>query len=99
MIIAWMMLASTGIFVARYFKFMLADVTFCKIKFWFLLHRPLMICVTLISIASFIIILWGVEWKWVDPDESVIFAHSIFGTVTIGLAIIQVIISGLIFIE
>ncbi len=94
-----MMFASTGILVARYFKFMLPDVKLCKIKFWFLLHRPLMVCVTLISIASFIIILWGVEWKWVDPDESVIFAHSIFGIVTIGLAIIQVIIRGLILIE
>ena len=91
MIIAWILFASTGIIVARYFKFLLPDVKLCKVKFWFLLHRPLMVCVPLISIAAFIIILWGVGWAWVPlQDDTIIFSHSIFGIVTISFSIIQV---------
>ena len=57
-----MIFASTGILVARYYKFMLPDVELCNVKFWFVIHRPLMMCVPIINIAAFIIILWGVGW-------------------------------------
>jgi hypothetical protein len=91
MIISWMLFASTGILIARYFKFMLPNFKLCNLDFWFILHRPIMISVTIISVLGFISILWHSNWQWVSLSNSVIvFVHSIFGIVTICLSIVQV---------
>jgi presenilin-like A22 family membrane protease len=63
-----------------------------NVQFWFFIHRPLMISVPIISIASFIIILWGCNWSWIDNSEQLNFAHSIIGIITISFSVIQVII-------
>ena len=49
-----------------------------------------MIFVVINSIVSFIVILADLNWKWVDSASPVSFAHSIFGILTVGLALIQV---------
>ena len=91
MIIAWMIFASTGIIIARYFKFLLPNTKLCNLQIWFVIHRPMMMCVPIISIAAFILILWEADWQWISLYESTtFFTHSIFGIVTIGLSIVQV---------
>jgi hypothetical protein len=90
MIIAWMVFASTGIIIARYYKFILPNAKPCDVQFWFFLHRPLMVCVPIISVAAFIIILANLDWTWVETENTIMFAHSIFGIVAIGLSLIQV---------
>ena len=91
MIIAWMLIGSTGILIARYFKFIFPDKNLFKIQIWFIIHFSLMISVPIISIMSFLIILSNKNWQWLQvTDSSVMFVHSIFGIVTIGLAFIQV---------
>lgn len=91
MIIAWLFCASTGIIIARHFKFLFPTKKICDLKIWFVVHRPLMILVAVISIVAFIVILAYKEWSWLDTEDAVAFTHSIFGIVTIGLAVLQVI--------
>jgi hypothetical protein len=88
MVIAWMFMASVGILMARYMKFI--PYEFFELKFWFVIHRPMMISVVVFSIVGFILILAQVGWKWIDPAEKLNFAHSITGIVTIFLANIQI---------
>jgi hypothetical protein len=88
MVIAWMLMASIGILMARYMKYLPYEIF--KLKFWFVIHRPLMILVVLLSIIGFILIFAQVGWKWIDPAEKLNFAHSITGTITIVLANIQI---------
>lgn len=89
MVIAWVLLATTGILAARYYKYIFPDVKLCKIDFWFHIHRPLMILVPVISLISFIVILSQLNWNWVSSSSSIGLAHSIFGIFTITLSIIQ----------
>ena len=62
------------------------------LPFWFFLHRPIMILVTLITLTSFVVILADTNWKWVAASDStsVKFTHSIFGIITVCLTIVQV---------
>lgn len=90
MVIAWIFFASTGILLARNYKYLFPNAKLCGLEFWFVIHRPFMIIVSLISITAFIVILSELDWKWVTTDEPLNFAHSIFGIVAIGLPIIQV---------
>ena len=50
-----------------------------------------MIFVPICSSVAFIVILADLEWKWLETTQLTNFVHSIFGIVTIGLSIIQVI--------
>ena len=90
MVIAWILFASTGILVARYYKHLLPSKMYCGVKFWFVLHRPIMISVPVLSLIAFLVILSDLDWQWVETSEQLNFAHSIFGIVTISLSIIQV---------
>jgi hypothetical protein len=88
MIIGWMVLASTGITIARYYRDTFSHIT---PKFWFFLHQPLMITVTTTSIIAFLLILSQLNWSWVSrSDGTVEFVHSIFGVLAIIFAIMQV---------
>ncbi|CAF1122033.1 unnamed protein product, partial [Brachionus calyciflorus] len=92
MIFAWMFCVSTGIILARYYKFILPSIKIQKMLFWFQAHRALMIFAPICSITAFLVILADVGWKWVETTSKVSFVHSIFGIVVIGLSIIQVLI-------
>lgn len=96
MVISWIVLAPNAILFARYFKFIFPSVKPCNIQFWFHIHRPFMMCVTLASLAAFITILWDNKWSWVDYEIDMIeFIHSIFGICTIGFSVIQMILGTL----
>jgi len=65
-----------------------------NIQFWFFIHRPLMICVPLLSISAFIVILYQLEWTWIDSSVNKLnFAHSITGIVTISFSVVQVVVA------
>lgn len=91
MVIAWIFFASTGMVFARYMKFLLPGKKVCGSKIWFLIHRPFMIIVVVISITSFLVILSAKDWKWISSIKPLSFAHSIFGIVAISFSIFQVI--------
>jgi hypothetical protein len=92
MAIAWMFFAVTGIVFARYYKFIFPNLKLFKIDFWFNIHRPVMIFVSVVSVAAFLLILYDLEWKWVDyaTVSKTTFAHSVCGILAIGLAFLQV---------
>lgn len=56
-IAVWVLLVSTGILVARYFKTLLEDKKPMGVNVWFFIHRPVMVLAAVLSIASFILIL------------------------------------------
>ncbi len=74
----------------RYFKYILPNIKCCNIEFWFHIHRPLMMSVSLCSICSFVVILWDFNWMWISPRPSFEFVHSISGIVTVSLSVFQV---------
>ncbi len=74
----------------RYYRFMFPKFKLFKRDCWFLVHFPCMLLVPIMSIAAFVVVLYYNKWKWVEPSNSVGFAHSIIGIVTIGFSIIQV---------
>lgn len=71
-----------------YFKYIKRKM--CGFDFWFAIHRPCMIAVTLLSLAGFIMIFYQKNWTWVDPKSTKSFIHSLCGATTICLALIQV---------
>ena len=90
MIIAWVLFASTGILVARHFKHLYENISFCGIKFWYLVHRPLMAFVFLLSIIAFLVILSDLNWAWTSAPKGTAYAHSILGILTIVAMFFQV---------
>ena len=60
------------------------------VKFWYFVHFPVMFSVVIISIASFLVILASINWTWVPQIHTTSNVHSIFGTFSISLSIIQV---------
>lgn len=90
MVIAWLLLASTGILFARYYKHIFPNTKPFGIQIWFHIHRPFMIATEVLSIIALLIILSDLGWKWVSSQLKVAFAHSILGILTICFAFIQV---------
>jgi len=90
MIIAWMFFVPNAIIVARYFKSLFPEKKLLGTKIWFTIHRPSMIFSVVITLVSFIVILTHLNWEWIKSDESLNFAHSIFGIFVICAAVIQV---------
>ena len=90
MVFAWILLSSTGIIIARYFKHLLPNSKPCGVQMWFFIHRPIMVLVSLISLGAFIVILLNNKWLWVTSGNKIAFAHSMFGIFTICLVILQV---------
>jgi hypothetical protein len=91
MILAWILFASIGMLFARYYKFILPKVVVHKTNFWFLVHRPLMTLVAILTVIGFILILADLGGSWVDNDISdATYAHAMFGIFTVIFVIIQV---------
>ena len=89
MVLTWCLLVPIGILFARYFKYLLASNTCCNVPFWFVIHRPLLVISPIIAILAFIIVFSVLNWKWVDSVLTLDFVHSIFGIITIVLAVVQ----------
>lgn len=89
MIFAWILFASTGILIARYFKPSWPEQKVCGKAIWFAIHRPVMISVVVLTIIGFILILVYTKGTWVPKSLAREFAHSIIGIITIIFAISQ----------
>ena len=90
MVIAWVLFATTGILIARYYRFLAPNSEICGVSLWFVLHRLIMLVSTSLSIAGFLIILSQLNWNWVSMNNKYIFSQSIFGIVAIGISVLQV---------
>jgi hypothetical protein len=89
MIIAWILFASTGILLARYYKFIFPETKISGVAFWFFIHRFVMSLVPVLSIVAFVLIFAQLKWNWVRAGFKTDFMHSIAGAVTIGLSVLQ----------
>lgn len=83
MIIAWVLCASVGIMMARYYKPMWVDTKACGQKVWFQVHRALMLAAMFISLIAFILILIEKDGLYVLPEELPKKAHPIIGLIAI----------------
>lgn len=89
MIFTWIALVSTGIIIARYFKESWTGKKFCGEAVWFALHRLLMCSVSLLTLISFILIVFYKQGTWTSKSSQPEFAHSIVGIFAVTFAIIQ----------
>jgi len=89
MIFAWIVCASTGILVARYFKRTWSNRKICNKAIWFAIHRTLMACVAVLTVISFILILIYKQGQWASKLHQGEYAHSIIGIIVISFAFVQ----------
>lgn len=89
MVFTWIMLVSTGILVARYFKRAWPDRKICSKAIWFAIHRTLMSTAALLTLISFVLILVYKKGQWVFQANRREFAHSILGILVVSFAVIQ----------
>ncbi|XP_072017628.1 uncharacterized protein [Amphiura filiformis] len=92
MVVAWLVLASIGITMARYYKPMAPGKKYCKKPVWFAVHRFVMVSAFLLTVAAFIIIFISVggfierqQDSESGPDTR--FLHALLGTLVTFLAI------------
>ncbi|KAJ8274443.1 hypothetical protein COCON_G00090680 [Conger conger] len=84
MLVAWMTAATTGIFIARYFKPCWPDWTILQQKAWFQFHRSLMILVVLLTATGFVLpFIYRGGWS------SRAGAHPYLGCTVMTLAVLQ----------
>ncbi|KAF2351088.1 Cytochrome b561/ferric reductase transmembrane [Trinorchestia longiramus] len=87
MVAAWVGAASSGIFIARYFKQTWKNYKTCNIDQWFHCHRFFMILTWSLTMVAFGLILWHVNgWTKIPADTN---PHAYIGVVSIGLCFIQ----------
>ena len=89
MIFAWIVLVSTGILIARYFKRSWADRKLCGKAVWFAMHRTIMTSAALLTLISFVLILVYKRGEWVSKVNRREFTHSIIGIIVICFALFQ----------
>jgi hypothetical protein len=89
MVFTWIVLVSTAILIARYFKRSWKDRKICGKAVWFAIHRTLMTSVAMLTLISFILILVYKKGQWVSNKNQREFAHSIIGILVICFALIQ----------
>lgn len=90
MVFAWILLASTGIVISRYFKNAWTNSLICGKAAWFAGHRFLMSLTAILTMLGFLFILVVMQGTWVDKsDGKRAYAHSITGVIVISLAFFQ----------
>jgi hypothetical protein len=89
MVFTWMVLVSTGILVARYFKRSWSNRKICAKAVWFAVHRTIMTSVAILTLIAFVLILVYKKGQWVSQNNQREFAHSIAGILVVSFAIIQ----------
>ena len=83
MIIAWVLCASIGIMMARYYKPMWVETKACGQKVWFQVHRGLMLATMFIAVIAFVLILIEKDGLYVLPAELPKKAHPIIGLIAL----------------
>ena len=61
-----------------------------KHEVWFIIHRTLMVSVSVLSLSGLLLILIEKNWSWIPIGLNIGFAHSITGILTISLSVLQV---------
>ncbi|CAF4766421.1 unnamed protein product [Rotaria magnacalcarata] len=89
MLFTWMLLVSTGIIIARYFKQSLPTHKLCGKAIWFAIHRFVMICSVLMTAVGFLLIVIYKKGHWTSQSLSREFAHSIIGLIVCIATVIQ----------
>lgn len=93
MVIAWILLASTGILLARYGRLLRIGTsrTLCGNLIWFQTHRLILCLVTVGTLLGFFLILVKEKGEWVSvsKDGRRIFAHSVLGAIVVCCALLQ----------
>ncbi|CAF1373447.1 unnamed protein product, partial [Didymodactylos carnosus] len=90
MIVTWIVIVSTGILIARYFKISFVNKKLCGEAVWFSLHRAFMSCAAVLTVLGFLFILVHNKGTWVEyQPNSKEYAHSIVGVIVVGLAFFQ----------
>ena len=90
MIAAWILCASIGVVVARYYKPVWLEEKLLGEKVWFTIHRSIMVFAVLFCIAGFsIIFVDRGTFKEVKSDSDFKKAHPFLGLIIMCLAVIQ----------
>ncbi|XP_022319684.2 ferric-chelate reductase 1-like [Crassostrea virginica] len=90
MIAAWILFASIGVVLARYYKPMWADRKLLGEKVWFQFHRGLMILTLSCVIAAFVVIFVHVEgWSSFSGAEMYKQAHPYLGVIVTALTVMN----------
>ncbi|XP_061192064.1 ferric-chelate reductase 1-like [Saccostrea echinata] len=90
MIAAWVLFASVGVVLARYYKPVWADRKLLGEKVWFQIHRLLMIMTLLFVVAAFIVIFVQVEgWSEFGDADDYKKAHPYLGVIVTALTIMN----------
>ncbi|KAI8510099.1 DOMON domain-containing protein frrs1L [Branchiostoma belcheri] len=87
MMSAWMLTVSIGAVLARFYKPMWPNSTWCGVKIWFAIHRAAMILTVLLCVVAFVIIFFFKNWTFVTGRNAEI--HAIMGIIVTVLAVIQ----------
>ncbi|KAK3593609.1 hypothetical protein CHS0354_018708, partial [Potamilus streckersoni] len=89
MIVGWILLASIGIVLPRFYKPVWPNSKLCGEKVWFQLHRACMVLVLLLVAVSFIIIFIHVRGYREIGNTKFKMAHPILGIIIMALTIIN----------
>lgn len=90
MISAWILCASIGVVVARYYKPVWLEEKLLGEKVWFTLHRGVMVLAVLFCIAGFTIIFVDRgTFQEIESDSDFKKAHPFIGIIVMCLAVIQ----------
>lgn len=92
MIFAWVLFASVGLLMPRYYKYICKPAKVCGSHVWFILHFSLMIIVALFNIIALLVILSDLNWKWISTTRPLHFTHSVFGMMAMGLIFLQLLL-------
>ncbi|XP_066298871.1 putative ferric-chelate reductase 1 isoform X2 [Branchiostoma lanceolatum] len=87
MMSAWMFTVSIGAVLARFYKPMWPNSTWCGVKIWFAVHRAVMTLTVLMAIAAFVLIFVFKEWTFVTGSNNTI--HAVMGIIVTSLGVIQ----------
>ena len=87
MVFTWILITSTGIILARYFKKSWPSRTVCGKPVWFAAHRLVMSVAAISTLLGFMFVLVYTQGQWVKDDHG--RAHAIIGVIVVGLAFLQ----------
>lgn len=84
MIVAWVLLVSVGMLLARHYKNVWEATTICGVKPWFAFHRVLMMLAVALTIAAIALIFYKIgQWSVTENP------HPILGIVCAALGVCQ----------
>ncbi|BFY97452.1 hypothetical protein BsWGS_00492 [Bradybaena similaris] len=93
MVITWVLAASIGLTMARFFKKLWPDNKVCGVKIWFAVHRAAMVATFVIGITAFILIFIQVKGYSEVTGPAYLKAHPVLGIMVTALLFINPFIS------